>query len=172
MTNPGVLRIFSDAHDGVFYAHWAAPERVVPALARWTEWCVENQEMPTASSYFEYALSTDGEHFHSGLAVDEPDPFGIDYRYEVSSTATGDGWSAELSIWRRDPAASDQQMTPWHHVTYKLGDTGPIHELAMYGIRQIIANVESLDRPHLTAEALAEWAELEAWHRTRSGVAA
>jgi hypothetical protein len=36
--------------------------------------CVENHEMPTASAYVEYAMSTDGKHFHSGLAVDAPDP--------------------------------------------------------------------------------------------------
>jgi hypothetical protein len=108
MTNPAVLRIYSDDHDGAFAADWAAPEKVLPCLARWVEWCAVSNVMPTV----------------------------------------------------------------WHQVTFSHDTTGPLHQLAAIGLARVVADVESLNRPHLTEAAVRTWSEQPNWHRSLSGVVA
>jgi hypothetical protein len=170
---PAVLRIFSDDHDGAFITEWASPERVIPGFARWIEECRTNNAIPTATNYRDFAAGDpEGDHFHDDYPHDATDPANIQYRYILRTCAMGNGWVADLTVWRaHERPDREPLLTVWHQVQFTSTNTGPIHEVALRGLQHIIRFVRSLDRPQHTGPALRAWTERANWHRTRTGAA-
>ncbi|WP_432951275.1 hypothetical protein ACQPXM_41435 (plasmid) [Kribbella sp. CA-253562] len=173
MGDPVILRIISDDQDSTFYAECASPEKFIPEFARFVEDCKANKIMPTATAYAEYVVTAEGDHVREYYPTDADEPENLAHRYVVRTTAAGDGWLGDLTIWSRQKRTDrDPILTVWHRETFSSTDTRSLHRLALGGLKRTIASVHALNRPRITAPALREWMSRAAWHARQAETAA
>jgi hypothetical protein len=141
-----VFRIYSDDHDGAFWANWASPQYKFPALARWIEACRWRGQIPTAENYWQHVQVDPDDQFTETFPVDDLDPTDLDYRYELRSESVPNGWYAELTVWtrRRVPLGGFEET---HRAVLSSVVTAPIHQLAADGVNQILARTDSRANP-------------------------
>ncbi|WP_405065027.1 GNAT family N-acetyltransferase [Kribbella sp. NBC_01510] len=156
-----------------FHHRVGTPGASHPGFARWIEQCRTSHVTPTAANYHDFAVSDpEGDHFRDSYAIGATEPDTIEYRYVFRTGAYGNGWVADLTVYRAH-ARPDREplLTVWHSIRFSNADTSSIHQLAFRAVIHIIKPVKSLNRPQHTAPALQEWAQLATWHRARAGAA-
>ncbi|TCC33865.1 hypothetical protein E0H75_42150 [Kribbella capetownensis] len=162
MGERAVFRIYSDDHAGAFYAQWATPQFKLSALARWIEACRWRGQAPSAQNYWDHAQADPtGDHFTESYPVDDLDPGDLSYRYELRSITTGEGWTAELTVWGRGRQATRGGFDEIRRIHIGSELTAPIHQFACEGLTELADNT---DPNGPWADALPSWRHQAATH--------